>query len=283
MFFHILLIVMSSGAQRSWRKSSSERGIGQFIVYALLVVFVIGAGLRWRSQQELREVRINGLHTLSESEIRRVLDSTLLPKRVADVDLQAVRLAVLSVPFVRSAVVQRRAENCIEISVTERVPLALIVSDSGDPMYVDADAVVLPYRHLGESKDLPIVRGVFHTQAAAEAQSPGSSATPGTSLTLDTIAVANVVTLLREMQSTEGKTLYNDISEIVYDSRKRSFSLETSADASLVLFGTFDNHTEKVSNLFSLRRAWTGAVTGGAASVIDVRWRDKMFVTKRAL
>lgn len=259
------MIVMSIVTASSRRKSTSERGIGQFIVYALLVVFLIGAGLRWRSQQELRDVRITGLHTISEAEIRRVLDSTLLPKKVADVDLQAVRLAVLTVPFVRKAVVERVSENGIEITVTERQPVALLVNDMGDPAFLDFDGVVVPYRHLSQGKDLPIVRGVI-----------GSGG-------IDTVAKAEVVQLLRDLQSTEGKMLYNDISEIGFDKGKRSFTIETSADASLVLFGTFENHEEKVSNLYSLRRSTTTNITNGAASVIDVRWKDKMFVTKRTL
>lgn len=254
---------MSSVATRSRRKSTSERGIGQFIVYALLVVFVVGAGLRWRSQQELREVRIVGLHTLAESEIRQVLDSTVLPKKVSDIDLQAVRRAVLSIPFVRKAVVQRVSENIIEIAVTEREPLALLVNGSGEPAFIDADGVVVPYRHLSQGRDLPIVRGVT---------GPGG---------MDSVAKREVVTLLQEMQSTEGKMLYNDISEIAFDSGKRSFTMETSADASLVLFGTFENHTEKVSNLYSLRRTSGTNIMNGAASVIDVRWKEKMFITKR--
>ena len=73
---------MASGATRGRHASGPERGIGQFIVYALLVVFVVAAGLRWRSQQEVREVRILGVHSLAESEVRQVLDSSLVPRKV---------------------------------------------------------------------------------------------------------------------------------------------------------------------------------------------------------
>ncbi|MFM8569237.1 MAG: cell division protein FtsQ/DivIB [Candidatus Kapaibacterium sp.] len=254
---------MDSVATRGRHASGPERGIGQFIVYALLVVFVVAAGLRWRSQQELREVRILGLHSLAESEVRQVLDFSLVPRKVADVDLQAVRRAVLDLPFVRNAVVQRVSENSIEITVTEREPLALLVNVTGEAAFLDAEAVVIPYRHLSQGRDLPVIRGI---------SGPGG---------MDTAAKRDVVTLLREMRSTEGKMLYDDISEIAYDRGKRSFSMETSADASLVLFGTFDNHTEKVSNLYSLRRTSVPGIVSGAATVIDVRWKDKMFITKR--
>ncbi len=242
----------------------SERGIGQFIVYLIIVVFVIGAGLRWRSQQELRAVHVSGLQYMSEAEVLAVLDSTIVPRKMADIKLHIVRTAVLTLPYVHNVVVERNNENEINIQVTERKPLALIVRSGGDLQYVDDESVLLPYRFLANGSDVPIVRGIDRN---------GS---------IDTVVLQSVITMLRELRSEENALVFNDISELRYDSDKKTYSFESSADASNVLFGSFDNHAEKIRNLCSLVRYVGQQQNQGAASLIDVRWAKKVFVTRRA-
>ncbi len=249
------------GEEAQGRKA--ERGIGQFIVYLIILVFVIGAGLRWRSQQEFHGLRISGLHYMNESEIRSVLDSTLLPRKMSDIRLHDIRSAVLRVPYVQNAVVQRSNENEIEIQVTERKPLALIVRAGGDMQYVDDQSVILPYRVLQNGSDVPILRGIDRN---------GS---------IDSSVLQHAGIVLNELRNEESSLVFNDISELRYSEEERSYSFESSADGTKILFGGFENHSEKVRNLCSLIR-YTGQQNDqGAASLIDLRWSNKVFVTRR--
>ncbi len=245
-------------------RQTNDRGVGQFIVYALIVLAVIGAGVRWRSQQEVRGVRISGILYIKESEVRSLLDSSIVPSKMADVHLNDIRLKVMSLPYVRNATVQRVSENEIEIRIQERHPKALVVRSQGDLQYIDEDAVLLPYRLVPSGNDVPIIRGVDNNG------------------TFDTTALRNACSIIAEMSLPENGQVINDISELKYDSETKSYSFESSAEASKVLFGSFENSREKVSNLCSYFAFANKQNDPRAASLIDLRWAQRVFVTRKS-
>ncbi len=242
----------------------TDRGIGQFVVYLIIVVFVVGAAWRWHSQQLVKGLNISGLHYMTEQEIREALDSTVVPAKVSDVHLQAIRLKLLQLPFVAQVNVQHGNDNSIDIEVKERQPIALCIRSNGDMQYLDNEAVVLPYRAIAGSNDLPVIRGL----------DPQGS--------VDTTIAHQMCEMLLDMQRERSALVYNDISELRYNEEKSSYILESSADGTQILFGGFENHSQKVHNLCSFFHYASQQNNQGAASLIDLRWSKKVFVTRRS-
>lgn len=134
---------------------------------ALLVLFVLallGGGLWWLAQRPmftLKEIRIEG----SGKELRRVnastVRSTAVPRIKGNfftVDLNAVRVAFESVPWVRKAAVRREWPNRLVVTLEEHVPLATW-GQEGRLLSVQGEVFVANLAEAEEDGDLPEFAG----------------------------------------------------------------------------------------------------------------------------
>lgn len=129
-----------------------------FLIPVCLVSVLTGMYLFSRTEPVflLKNVRIKGAEQLAESEILRKV-YPFLKDSIFGTDMDKVKDAITSHPFVREVRVKRVYPFSILIDVKERVPSALWVDRSGTVKMLDEDGQ--PYRNLmkGSTKGLFVV------------------------------------------------------------------------------------------------------------------------------
>ncbi|HEX6278459.1 MAG TPA: FtsQ-type POTRA domain-containing protein, partial [Pyrinomonadaceae bacterium] len=91
---------------------------------------------------DLRTVNVTGTNRASASDIEKIVKSNAEKPGVWNADLLEIKQKIENVTFVKSASVSRRLPSGINITVTERVPVAIVRLEAGDHL-VDAEGVIL--------------------------------------------------------------------------------------------------------------------------------------------
>ena len=173
---------------RSWIRTA----IG---LLAMAEVLLLGGhALRWAWSSPhflVREVVFDGHRTVDLQTLMRM--AGLKPgMNLFEVDLEAVRGRVEMHPMIRKANVRRQPPQGVYVQIEERLPVALL--QSGDPIGVDREGVVLGRLHSKPSTCLPLLEGLD-----PEEMRPGETLRdPGFRLTLETAMRFARVPLLRE-------------------------------------------------------------------------------------
>lgn len=134
---------------------------------ALAAVGTAGYAVWFSSWLTVREVEVAGTGSLSPTAIERAA-RVPMDRQLARVDLAAIQARVEALPPVKSAAVSRSWPRAIQITVTERVPLAVV--DRGAALQaVDEDGVLFG-RYPRRPADLPLVRTRADVRAEALAE-----------------------------------------------------------------------------------------------------------------
>ncbi|HZV13277.1 MAG TPA: FtsQ-type POTRA domain-containing protein, partial [Candidatus Kapabacteria bacterium] len=165
------------------------------IVVVLMLAGLAVVSYRWRANETIEKINVNGLHMLKEQEILN--DAQIMPGgKLSAVDLKDIRMRLQQNPFVARAIV-RREKDGLNIDVTERVPAAR-VDIGGTLSFMDTAGVIFPQRS-GMMLDIPIVYGITKTIDGKDM--------------IDTAAVCDVVSVLRAARASDAK-IANAISVI---------------------------------------------------------------------
>jgi cell division protein FtsQ len=114
-------------------------------VVLLLALPLFGGGWLWLRGSSLvavEHVHISGVHGPGAVEIRTALDDAATRMTTMDFDVGALRSAVSSYPIVGALLVRTSFPHTVSISVSERPPVAALVS-AGQRTAVAADGTVL--------------------------------------------------------------------------------------------------------------------------------------------
>lgn len=106
---------------------------------------------------KVREIEIRGNHHLSAEELS--IMTNIERGNILKIGLESLRNSVLKSPWVKEAVVRRELPGIIRVSLTERVPEAMI--DYGDSFYlVDGEGVIIERIRDRGGYLLPLISGV---------------------------------------------------------------------------------------------------------------------------
>jgi len=214
----------------------------------------------WKHDFRVRRIRTEGNTMVPDSEIIR---ATSIPKneKLFDVDLNAVRRKVEQNPFMKRVSVARELPDGIAITVTERKPLAVLVTDRS--LYVDPEGYILPPVRPAELIDLPVLTGEL----------PAADCTPGRQIqsrkfrgALEILAIAERI----------GDDMYHMISE-VHCNGDSTYELFTTEGGVPVAFGSGD----VALKLVTLDEFWKQIVMQrGTAKLrtVDLRFADQVVV-----
>jgi len=115
----------------------------------LLTYETIGASNFFR----LKNVKVTGTDRASSSDIEKIVTSNAEKPGVWNADLQAIKQKIENVTFVKTAAVSRRLPSGLNVTVTERVPVAIVRLGGGD-FLADGEGVILaPVK--AEEKQIP--------------------------------------------------------------------------------------------------------------------------------
>jgi cell division protein FtsQ len=218
-------------------------------VGVLVAVPLLGGGWLWLRDSSLvavRHVHITGVQGANALEIRQALDNAAVRMTTMDFNVGALRSAVSSFAIVEALHVRTSFPHSVSISVSERPPVAALLS-AGQRTAVAADGTVLGPALLSSS--LPTVNGTVEPPAGAH---------------LHEVAVLAAVTVLgaappalapfvvRVFEGSEGLTVAMRNGLLVY----------------------FGNSTRPHAKWLSLARVLTSPNAAGAAYV-DVRLPER--------
>lgn len=156
------------------RRKKKRKAVGKWLLSAVVAVLVVGAGCwawlhlgaatgylrRQLSQHQLgvvREVVVSGnFHTPKEDIVHQLgVERGML---LFEADLPAMRAAVEELPYVETAQVSRQWPDKLLVSVTERVPVAMINLEK--LYYVDRHGQVFKVVEPGDAVDFPVFTGL---------------------------------------------------------------------------------------------------------------------------
>jgi cell division protein FtsQ len=136
-------------------------------ICVLVAAPLLGGSWLWLRDSSLvsvRHVHITGVHGVDALEIREALDSAATRMTTMNFDAGALRSAVASLPIVGGLHVTTSFPHTVSISVTERPPVAALLT-AGQRTAVAADGTVLGPALLSSS--LPTVNGSVEPPAGA--------------------------------------------------------------------------------------------------------------------
>lgn len=236
-----------AGQALSWL--SSNRLALRATVAVLVVLPLLGGGWLWlrgSSLAAVEHVHISGVQGPEAIEIRAALDGAARRMTTLDFSPSALRAAVASYPVVGALQVRTSFPHSVSISVSERQPVAALLS-SGQRTAVAADGTVLgPALSSGS---LPSVSGSAEPAPGARLGEPGALAAV-TVLGAAPAALTRFVT--RVYEGSEGLTVAMRSGLLVY----------------------FGNDTRPHAKWLSLARVLVSPSSAGAV-YIDVRLPER--------
>jgi cell division septal protein FtsQ len=135
--------------------TNRNKGAAKLLKYGVPLVFIIAItfglgfmllmGYRTATASSFFNVKaivLNGLNRASKDEIENIVRKESEKTGVWNADLAVIRREVEELTFVKTAVVSRVLPDGIRINVVERIPRAVVHTESKD-FWVDDDAVVL--------------------------------------------------------------------------------------------------------------------------------------------
>lgn len=113
------------------------------VTLSVLLLLLSGSGyyVLWHTKVfDVRHVKVSGARVLTQAQILAVA-AVPAHEPVAGVDTEAVKRRLMSLPRVKSAVVERDFPHSVLITIVERVPAAALPDANGGYTVVDADGV----------------------------------------------------------------------------------------------------------------------------------------------
>jgi hypothetical protein len=241
--------------------------VSKIILALAAVLTLIVVANRWGARETLEQVRIVGRVVLDSSEI---MERAGIGPHVSlrSLDLRQVETRIASHPFLSRVAVYRDSRGTLVVEVTERTPLALAVL-GGSPVYLDSQAVALPYRFSRATLDVPLVRGIERIDTS-EAGSRKPSTVLDSALALESLGV---VRALRDFD----ESLYRQISEIVRG-LDGAYTLVSADGAIPIHAGTAADIPARLPKLDLFMRTALAARPGARPRYVDLRWRGQVVV-----
>ena len=245
--------------------------VSKIIVAIAGVLVLVVVANRWGARETLEQVRIVGRVVLDSAEIMEragIRPNTSL----RGLDLRGVEQRIGSHPFLSRVAVYRDARGTLVVEVTERTPVALSVL-GGAPVYLDSQAVALPYRFSRATVDVPVVRGIERIDTTNPV-----SRIPGhvPAMLLDSTRALEALGVVRGIRDFD-ETLYRQISEIVRGD-DGEYTLLSADGAVPIRVGRAEEIPARLAKLDLFMRTALAARTDARPRYIDLRWQGQIVV-----
>lgn len=207
-------------------KQASNSNLLPWITTILMVTGIaVLAAMYWNKNVTVQDVQLNELYFTEYEEIKK---AAAVPMGIKpdSLDLNALIQRVEKLDYVRSATPYIEPSGDLQINISEREPIALLVSGS-NRKYVDAEGVRLPILE-GKARNVPLLYGYSATSTD----------------TIETESFAQVRDFL--MQAKIDGFGWTTISEVVFDDEEGVVALSHENGVKLI-FGR-NNFETKLEN-----------------------------------
>lgn len=247
--------------QGSWRaRTVAARRIAAAVVL-VLVAWRAGVAVTHSGMLRVRRVTVSGNQRLSSGEVMALLDG-LVGRNILAVSLDEWRQRVMECPWVDDATLRRSLPSTIDVTVTERFPIA--IGRIGDELYLvdDRGGVIDEYGPRYGDLDLPILDGL--------------GAVPGREPELDESRArlaARLLNAVRAKPEVARRISQLDVSD------PHDAVVIVDGDTARLRLGE-DRFLERLQSYFELRDAIRESVPD--VDYVDLRFGERVFVGSQA-
>lgn len=236
------------------RRFASKVSLG--IILAGGIIGLVAMANKWMAKESLQGVRVIGTVVMDTAE---VLKQAAIPDsiRVQRLDLKEIEERVADHPFVRKASAYYGGDGRLVLEIDERSPVAVTVLGE-TPVYLDAGAVILPFRFGVAAPDVPVLSGLVVSGKLDSAKG------------LEAIGVAESLRLYNEM-------LYRQISEI-HRGSAGEYTLILTDGGVPVIAGKPEEIVPRLPKLEAFLNRVLAAQGAAKATSIDLRWDGQVVV-----
>ena len=231
------------------------------IIFLIACLGFIADG--WSESLPVARVRVVGNNVLAPDEIISLLDSSIYSTPKESLSLLEISEPVEEHPYVAKAFVMFEASDGIVIEINEKIPEAYIVHENGKSSYVDKHSNILPFRFIQNKNDLPLFMNMT------------------TYGDINKDAVSGALKILNELKSDKDGSVFKMISEIIWNADSESFTLRTSDNGIIVLFGRAENIREKMDYFYSWHLNEQPNLKIHKIRYIDLRWDGQLVVNSK--
>ena len=272
-----------SGRRRSRQSKRANQRIGpsqrgrqkvvstQFVVFILCSIAVLGGLSIWGPALKhfiiqhpyfaVRQVVVDSDGGLSHADIQE-WSTVRTGTSILEIDPWQIEAALLTQPWIASAVVKRDLPNAIHIQVYARRPVAIIRGTLGGYLDQRGTRFFDPNEQSHETqRDLPYISGV----AALPLDTPQARQV--------LVEVGQLLSLTRLWRNAEQKSGLNQVSEIHWDAQ-HGYTLFLSHRQATIQIG-WDMIPEQFVHIGQVLETWSA---DGPAAVFDARFADQVVV-----
>ncbi|MFH1052591.1 MAG: hypothetical protein V1779_16855 [bacterium] len=234
-----------------------------FLYLSLVIIsilFLSAYANKWSSGQTIESFVITGNKFIPTDELLGNVDSSLIECLRNDVELLELKDEIVKHPYILTSYVMQKNSSVIEIEVTERIPIALLVKNDGNLCYCDAMGYILPYRLSLQFHELPILRNLFIYDK------------------VDTNALLDAVSILKRLDKPEFSRFERIVSELEYDRKRKSFIITTGDNAYKVIFGNAKDINKKLDLICDFFENSLQEIKTSDIKYIDTRWDERIIV-----
>ena len=243
------------------RRFASSISLG--IVGVGVLSALVAVANRWSDREGLTSVIVRGNHVLAAKEI---LKQAALPDSITveKLDLNGIERRIAEHPFIEKAVIYDGGNGALIVEIDERSPVAVAVLD-GEPVYLDANGVELPFRFGVAASDVPVIGGMMRSSASGQ--------------TLDSAALREALGVVETIRRHDD-ALYRRVAE-VRRSRSGSYTLLLTDGGLPVTIGAADEIAPRLTKLATFIDRVLAVEGTDRIGAIDLRWSGQVVVRWR--
>lgn len=236
------------------RRFASRVSLGMILAGGIIGLVVVAN--RWMAKETLHGVRVIGAVVMDTAE---VLKQAAIPDsvRVQRLNLKEIEERVADHPFVAKAAAYYGGDGQLVLEIDERSPVAVTVISRG-PVYLDAGAVILPFRFGVAAPDVPVLSGLADGDRLDSAKG------------VEAIGVAESLRQYNEL-------LYRRISEI-HRGASGEYTLILADGGVPVIAGKPEEIPPRLPKLEAFLNRVLASEGPARARLIDLRWDGQVVV-----
>jgi hypothetical protein len=228
------------------------------LVFALLIYLAQD----WQKDQSIQEISVTGLNHIPVKEILAIIEPEALGKSKKDLPLLKILEAKIEKhSFVRKAIIENDKAHTLNVEIKERRPVAYYRLIDGNLSYLDSSGVIIPFRHIGEYCDMPVV------------------ASRSKNVSLDSIVAADAAKIINVMNAEKYDNFNYKISELVYTDHDRSFYFRSISNKKKILFGRADLINQKLNTLDKYFKSELYRKILHENYLVDIRWENEIVLS----
>lgn len=230
-----------------------------FVLVIISVGTLIWLAIAWSENQEIKKVNISGNKIVNEEDILKSMSSSAINNQNFEIDISKIQKLLKKNPYIQETYITHKNLNEIKVEVKERNPIASMVLENGNLVYIDSSMNLLPYILYDNMPDVPLLNGVFQNGE------------------IDSLAIIGSFAILNLINKDTKQYLLPLISEIDYNKSNNTFSIITSGEGAEIKLGGIHNLDTKINKMDAFYKS-SYIASNKSIKYIDLRWDNQILV-----